>query len=153
MSEETVETKNEVVVQTETVVPTKTVESHDDIFITENDTFTLEVQYYKANGDIKVKKVDDDFDEKAENIKTISFTCKYPSQGDYQTMVNSGVYKSINENISGLDMIQLEMIRLSLLLRTWTIKKPIEEMINMDPKIVKAMLLLVNERIGLKGIF
>ena len=129
------------------------VEANDDIFITENDTFDATIRYYKKDGDLKVEKVDDDFDVNASNIKTITFTCKHPSQGDYQAMLNSGVYKDLHENITGIDLTKLEMTRLSLLMRSWTVPKPINELINSDPKIVKAMLVCVNDKIGLKAIF
>ena len=145
------EPKNEMI-EKEPVVE-KTVETNDDIFITEKDTFDCAIRYYKDAKGLVVEKVDDEFDVKTENIKTISFTCKYPNQADYQTMLNSPVYKEITENITGIDLAKLEITRLSLLIRKWSVPQSMDRLLETDPKIVKAMLISVNEQIGLKAIF
>lgn len=126
---------------------------NDDIFITEKDTFDCSIRYYKNENGIMVEKVDDEFDNGAQNIKTITFTCKHPNQSDYQTMLNSPVYKGITENITGIDLAKLEITRLSLLIRKWSVQQSLDRLLEVDPKIVKAMLISVNEQIGLKAIF
>lgn len=127
-------------------------ESNDDIFITESDLFECTVKYYKIEHDILVQNVDDNFDKNVP-CKIIKFKCKYPSQADYQTLINSAVFKNINENINGIDVAKMEIARLSLLIRSWSVSSSLDKLLDVDPKIIKGMLLAVNGAIGLKGLF
>ena len=128
-----------------------TTETNDDIFITEKDTFEGSIRYYKVDKELKVQKVDDDFDEKSPFVKEIKFTCKYPSQADFQTLVNSPAYKNISE-MRPIDLMTLEVTRLSILIRSWSIKHDLLKLNEADPKIIRAMLIHVNEVLGLRGI-
>lgn len=127
-------------------------ETNDDIFITENDTFDCSFKYYKDGINVVVSGVDDDFDA-TKPSKTITFTCKYPSQADYQSIINSNAFKGITDELTGTDLIKLEMTRLSLLLRKWSVSKPLDKLLDADPKIIKGMLVCVSKVIGLKGLF
>lgn len=126
--------------------------TNDDIFVTENDQFECTIKYYKTTNDILVSNVDDNFDTKVPS-KTLTFKCKYPSQADYQALINSQAFKGIGENISGIELNKLEMTRFSLLVRSWSVPYPLDRLLEVDPKIIKGMLIAVNDVIGLKGLF
>lgn len=145
--EKNAETKTEAKVEVDVAQVT-----NDDIFVTESDQFECTIKYYKTANDILVSNVDDNFDAKVPS-KTLTFKCKYPSQADYQALINSQAFKGIGENISGIELNKLEMTRFSLLVRSWSVPQPLERLLDVDPKIIKGMLIAVNDVIGLKGLF
>lgn len=122
-----------------------------DVFITEKDTFDIKFGYYKVGGDFCVESVDDEFDPKNPLVKTIEVTFKYPSQGDYEGIISRNEYKS-PDKMTIIDVMQMELTRLVVLIRKWSIKAEFSKMVELDPKIVKAMTNKVREKIGVKGI-
>lgn len=143
----------EVKEEQKTEEPKVVVESNDDIFITENTLFDGSVSYYRENNEIKVLGVDDDYKPEGQTVKTISFKCKYPSQADYQTILNSPLYKNMVD-MRAVDLVLLELTRLSLLIREWSIKnRDLSALLEIDPKIVKGMLKSIRDSIDMKGIF
>ena len=146
------EENKEVVVAANAV----SVPSFDDIFITEKDTFDVSVSYYKEEGKLMVEVADTDYvaDKKT---NTVSMTFKYPSQGDTTTISNHVFSKGIktSENLDIMEWSRLQLSRFACLLRKWSIDKPItnENVMNLHPKLVKAVLAKVNDVIGSEGIF
>lgn len=139
--------------KTETKPVTENNENNDDIFITEDTLFDGTVSYYRENNDTKVLSVDDDYSPEGKSVKVIKFKCKYPSQADYQTILNSPLYKNMVD-MRAVDLVLLELTRLSLLIREWSIKnKDLSALLEIDPKIIKGMLHSMRESIGMKGIF
>jgi hypothetical protein len=80
-------------------------------------------------------------------------TLKYPSQGDFETIMSRVNYKS-PESMSILDMYQLEVTRLIVIMRKWSLKKKliVSELVNMNPKIVKGIINKVRESISTQGL-
>jgi len=124
---------------------------NDDLFITEDDTFTITVRWYKDNGKLKVEKVSDDFDINNKEINSFTVTFKYPSQGDYEGLMSTNFYKSPDQ-MKLSDIVQVEVGRMVNLVRKWSLKQDMAKMIDLDPDIIKAMVNLVRDEIGLKGI-
>lgn len=129
------------------------VDNNDDIFITESDTFEIDVEYYLDDLREPVIK---DFDEEYEGTdkKTHSFnmTFKYPSQKDTEYIMNSRPIQSI-EDAQFADFIELENVRLMTLVRSWTMERPLTDMAQLHPKIVKALRAKVSEKIAGNGLF
>jgi hypothetical protein len=127
--------------------------NYDDMFIRENDTFDIEVSYYHSNNDLLVDGVDETFDKFNPNVKSFTMTLKYPSQGDFETIMSRVNYKS-PESMSILDMYQLEVTRLIVIMRKWSLKKKliVSELVNMNPKIVKGIINKVRESISTQGL-
>lgn len=146
-----VEEANAVSTVVESNVASDTLSDNEDIFVTENDTFTVTIRYYKVGSKIKVEKVADDFDDKHTEIKSFTMTFKYPSHGDYEGIMNSSTYKSPDQ-MKVSDVIQMELSRMVTLFRSWSLNQDITRMIEMDPDILKAACSLIRDEIGLKGI-
>jgi hypothetical protein len=127
--------------------------NYDDMFIRESDTFDIEVSYYYSNNDLLVDGVDETFDKSNPNVKSFMMTLKYPSQGDFETIMSRVNYKS-PESMSILDMYQLEVTRLIVIMRKWSLKKKliVSELVNMNPKIVKGIINKVRETISTQGL-
>ena len=134
-------------------VPASKVESMDDIFVTEQNTFECEVEFYRDNDNIIVKNVDDNFDATHAGIRKITFSCKYPSQGDYEMMLNSPTYRNMQNSFRPIDMVALELTRLTILIRSWSLPQEFSRMVELDPKIVRGMTFAVSNKIGNKIIF
>ena len=131
----------------------KTEETNSDVFITENDTFDIVVKYYRKDGNMFVKNIDDNFDDTVKDIKSIVVTMKYPSQGD------SMIIERIKSNDSGdvndiKTFLRLEYNRFVVLARKWNLPEKLEEgqILNLHPKIVKGIFHVVREKIGLDGL-
>lgn len=138
------------------VVSKPTVVSFDDIFVTEKDTFDISVAYYKVDGKLFVEVVDSDFEmDKKTNSATLTF--KYPSQGDTTVIANHVFSKGIKtgENLDILEFNRLELARMACLLRKWDVDKPItnDNVMNLHPKVVKAILAKIRDVISTEGIF
>lgn len=138
------------------VVSIPTVVSFDDMFVTEKDIFDVSVAYYKENGKLFAEIVDSDFDmDKKTNSAILTF--KYPSQGDTTVIANHVFSKGIKtgENLDILEFNRLELARMACLLRKWNVDKPItnENVMNLHPKIVKAILAKIRDVISTEGIF
>jgi len=122
-----------------------------DLFVTENDTFDVTVKYYKQNGEIIVEDVDEAFDLKEPTLKEFSITFKYPSQGDFEAIMARNAYKSPDQ-LKLIDVLQMELTRLVILIRKWTINAEFSRMIELDPKVIKGISVKVREKIGMRGI-
>jgi hypothetical protein len=128
-----------------------TQDDSSDVFITENDTFDIKISYYKVGKDFCVESVDPEFDPKNPDVKYIEMTFKYPSQGDYETIIAQNAYKT-PDKMTLIDVLQMELTRLVILIRKWSLKAEFNRMIDLDTKIVKAMANKVRDNIGVKGI-
>jgi hypothetical protein len=127
-------------------------DSNDDIFIDEKEQFLVTVKYYNdEKNELFVERVDDNFDKEKKDIKSFDVSFKYPSHGDYEAILNSPVYKSV-ENLRMPEIIQLELLRMGILLRSWTLNKRINQIVQLKPKIVKGIMLGVREKISMDGI-
>jgi len=126
-------------------------EDNSDVFVTEKDTFDISVLYYKVGNDLCVESVDEDFDYKLPVVKHIDMTFKYPCQGDYETIIAQNAYKS-PDKMTLIDVMQMELTRLVVLIRKWSLDAEFTRMVELDTKIVKAIANKVREKIGVKGI-
>lgn len=125
-------------------------EENSDLFITEKDTFDSEVEFYNSNGTIFVKGIDPEYDITKQSRK-MTFTCKYPSMSDLATITNIMANKQITE-FKATDFMLLEFSRLSVLIRRWSLPQDMSRMGEINPKIIKAMLAKIQEKIGLQGL-
>jgi hypothetical protein len=135
----------------------KEVVEDNDIFVTEADVFDIGVKYYKKDGVVMVKDLDEAFDDK-ERYKEFSATFKYPDQSDVASIaVYAGKIKTdmSNGNIDVRDILNLEFGRLLTLIRKWTLKKEINNtnILAIHPKVIKSMIIKIREKIGMDGIF
>ncbi len=121
------------------------------IFITEDDTFDIRVRWYKIDDELFVYESDTDFDKDMEGMNEFTVTFKYPSQGDYELIMNSTVYRSPDE-MKIADVIQMELTRLVTLVRRWSLPQDMSRMVEMDPLIIKSLLKQIRDKIGMKGI-
>ena len=131
-------------------------ENYNDIFVSENDTFNISVEYYKDDkNNIIVNGIDDNFDTTRKS-KEITITLKKPSQGDVSLISNSNIRANINslENMTVNQFILLEVARFSILIRSWTLPNRVnnESIMDMNPKIIKCILNKIREEIGTEGI-
>lgn len=127
----------------------------DDIFITENDTFDVKIKWYKIGSQLFVQDSDFDFEEEeAEDrgVKEFTVTFKYPSQGDYETIMGTASYRT-PDDMKISDIILMELTRLVTLVRRWSLKQDLSRMVDMDPMFIKALLKKVRDEIDMKGIF
>ena len=128
-----------------------TLSMNDGLFITEDDTFDINIKWYKNNDVLFTDESDEGFDDNHDPINEFTVTFKYPSQGDYELIINSVVYKSPDE-MSIADVLQMELVRLVTLVRGWSLDDDLKRMIELDPFMVKAILKKIRDKIGMKGI-
>lgn len=133
------------------IEPVITENDDSDVFITEKDTFDVKVLYYKVGDDLFVESVDDEFDKNYTNIKSIDITFKYPSQGDYESIIAQNSYKT-PDKMTLIDVMQMELTRIVVLIRKWSLNAEFSRMVELDVKIVKAITNKVREKIGVRGI-
>ena len=160
------ETKNEEVVEKESVEEKKPLtidlsngipeeieeDTNDDIFVTEDDTFEVNVEFYFNDDKLFVKSVDEnEYDPIGKNVRSFSATFKHPSQADLETIMANVAYKS-PEFLEMKDIISLELVRMGILLRKWTLTQKLERIVELDPKIIKGMMNSVRDVIGMDGI-
>jgi hypothetical protein len=128
---------------------------YSDIFVTENDTFDVTIKYYKKDGKIYTDSGTDEqfsFDEKC---KDLTVTLKYPDQAD-SVIISSSIPSAKNlDKIEIGDFLSLELSRLIVLIRKWSIDKKItkETILGINPKIVKGLLFRIRETLGTEGLF
>ena len=127
------------------------------IFITDSDTFDIDIQCYKDGNELKVKGIDGDYDDTRKS-KKISIKFKRPSQGDL-TLINTQAGKWSSSPIMESDdtyrnLMSLEFARMIVLIREWTLPDPltVDVLVTLDPKIVKAIVYEVREKISMDGI-
>jgi hypothetical protein len=136
---------------TKVVQADETEDSNQSIFITEDDTFDIEIKWYKKDKQLYIDGISDNYDAKDNKENCFTITFKYPSQGDAQLIMGGLSYKK-SDDISMSDLVQMELFRLSVLCRRWTLKQDVDQMINLDPYIVKSIVHKVRDEIGMKGI-
>lgn len=136
---------------TVTEAPPVQEEEVSDVFVTEKDTFDVRLSYYKVEGDFIVESVDEDFDSKNPSVKNLDITFKYPSQGDYESIIAQNAYKT-PDKMTLIDVMQMELTRIVVLIRKWSLKEDFTRMVELDTKIVKGITNKVREKIGVKGI-
>ena len=125
-------------------------EDNDDIFISEKDTFSITVKYYKKDKDLIVQGVDDEFDISTP-CKSFDVTFKYPSYSDSQSISAIAGVKMKND-LSITDLMALQDARIITIFRSWTISGGIDKIKEMNTKIVKAIRNILIEQIGMEGI-
>lgn len=127
--------------------------TYDDLFITEKDTFEITIQYHKSLNlkELIVESVDEIFDARREDIHSFKVKFKYPSQRDQEIITSSSFAKTLT-NMNVMEFIQLELVRINTLIRSWTINKDLVTIVEMDPKIIKAICIKVREELGMRGI-
>ena len=125
--------------------------TYDDIFVTEKDTFDVEIKYYKIAKELMVESVDESFDKTREDMHSFKVKLKYPSQRDQEIIMSSSFAKTLT-NMNVMEFIQLELVRINTLIRSWTIKKELSAIVEMDPKIIKAICIKVRDELGMRGI-
>jgi hypothetical protein len=152
-----VDAKEEVKIEVKDVIkPEVDTPAVTSVFVTEDDKFDVTVEFYKDNGKMIVRGVDDSFDitRKSENF---TVTVKYPSQGDVE-LIYSSSGKSVDptnpQEISIPDFLRLELSRLLILIRKWSAGPDLtaEKIYQLNPKIVKAIILKIRAEIGMEGI-
>lgn len=132
----------------------KAVDGESVLFITENSLFQISVKYNDDKGKISVERIDDDF-AVVDKTKEITVTLKYPSQGDCDRIMSSGKTMGANNKEMDIrDVVQMEFLRLLVLVRKWNLKSALnnENIMKLQPKIVKSMIVAVRDIIGLDGI-
>jgi hypothetical protein len=131
-------------------------ENYDDIFVTEKDSFSISIEYYKdENSNLIVSGVDDSFDITRQS-KKITVTLKRPSQGDVSAISNSPIRSNIKniDSMSISEFLLLEISRFIVLMRSWSLPNKInnETIMSINPKIIKGILNKIRNEIGTDGI-
>ena len=125
-------------------------EKINSIFITEDNTFDVFITYYHKDEKLFVEGEDEDFDS-SEKAKEFTMTFKHPDQGDLSKISltsNPGI-----SNVEVSDILRLELARVLVLMRKWTLEKELsnENIMNLDPKIVRSIINKMMEKIGTEG--
>jgi hypothetical protein len=129
-------------------------DSDSDIFVTENDTFDVSLKYYKKNGQIYTDSgADVDFSP-IERSKEIRLTLKYPDQSDCN-VISAATVKQDIEKLSMRDLMAIELTRIIVLMRKWSLNKELnrDNFMSLNAKIVKGLIVKIRENIGMEGIF
>jgi hypothetical protein len=124
---------------------------NDDIFITESDRFDILMKYYIEENEPIISGFDDDYDD-AKEAQEFTITFKRPSQRDVELIMATKAIEDFNE-ATLVDFIEVENIRMMTLIRSWSLDRPLEDLSNIHPKIVKAIRTKISEQIGGNGIF
>ena len=133
------------------------ISSKDDevIFVEEEDTFDIKVNCYKKDNKLYVEDIDDEFDAEYEDIKVITMTLKYPSQADCDliSIHTRGIFDSSGE-VSIREINRVEVIRMLTLARSWNSKRKMDNdnLLKLNPKIVKGICLKIQDEIQMSGI-
>jgi len=130
---------------------------NDGPFVADDDTFDISVRFYRDNKKFVVEGIDEDFKKDASNIKELTLTMKYPSQGD--TSLITAQARQMNEkikveNLNVSDFLQVEVIRFLTQVRKWNRPEPLdnENLMNLSPKIIRVILEKIRIEIGIDGI-
>jgi len=132
----------------------KVEKNYSSIFVTENDTFDISIEFYSENGRLFVKGVDEDFNGE-KNIDKITFTIKYPSQADVENISAAfRTYVGGGERAVFSDISKLETIRFIALIRKWSMNEVLsnEKIMSFNPKIIKSILSEIRLKIDMDGI-
>jgi hypothetical protein len=148
------EKKEDIVVPAQ-AQPVVVKDDFSEIFITEKDTFDIRVRFYKKDYSLVVEGVDDSFDEKHLHNE-FSITFKHPDQGDSAKILSqANKLGTGTENIDVRDLVNLEFSRMMCLIRKWSLEKELsnKNILNMHPKIIKAVIVGLRNKLGMDGIF
>ena len=153
--EKTVDAVNNAVNNPEVEGNVSSVESSVSVFVTEDDVFTVTLRFYKEKGKMYVSGIDEDFDPTLAKDE-FSAVFKYPSQADSE-LINSMAKQNLNSNNEGVtvpDFIRMEVSRMMVLIRKWSVGAELtsEKIYQLHPKIVKGLIALVRQEIGIEGI-
>jgi len=121
-------------------------------FVTENDTFIITSEYYSKDKRLFVKGIDEDYDESNEAEK-LEVTVKCPDQGDSRLIQAQSKLLSKGD-FSVEEVLNLEFTRLLVLIREWNLDRDInhESVIKIHPRIIKALIEGMREKIGMDGL-
>jgi len=126
-------------------------------FIHESDIFDIIIRCYKdKEKGLLVDKVDTEFEEDKQEIRGITFTFKYPSQGDFNIIsTQAGAIVNEDDAPDHINLNKLEFARLLVLIRKWSLPEELSNsnLVDLDPKIVKAVIYGLREKLNLNGIF
>jgi len=128
------------------------------LFVREEDTFDIEVEYYFDGKKVMVKGIDLLFEEAKEGVQKLGCKIKYPSQGDSSLIsAQASQMRSSTKSSDELDLrdfIQLEFIRLMVLIRGWDLDEELNNanIMKLHPKIVKSIVEKIREEIDMDSI-
>lgn len=131
-------------------IPIKEESLAKDIFIEETDTFDIKVNYYKKDDKIIVENIDPEF-ENNKDVKSFTVTLKYPSYLDMQSIQNHSKIAS-EEKLGFSDLINLQNVRILVLIRKWSLSDELDKIDKINAKFMKAIRVLVMNKIGMEGI-
>ena len=121
--------------------------THNSIFINEKDTFDISVEYYEDGKQIIADRSSTEFDSLHKDMKKFTVTFKCPNQRDYFLIKSSGELNNAS------DVLNLEIVRIGVLIRSWTLDADIETKLSeLHPKITQSLVLGVRDIIGFDGI-
>jgi hypothetical protein len=126
-----------------------------DIFVTEKDTFDISLKYYRKDDKLFVDSVDSDFDN-TEVSREILMSFKHPDQSDSDGIVMSSPKLNTDlDKVDVRDFVAMEVARIFVLIRKWSVNKSLsrENILSLNPKIIKGMIAKIREKIGMDGIF
>jgi hypothetical protein len=134
------------------VVDKKAVDNNNDIFITEEDRFTIPIKYYLEDREPVIEGFSDAYLPNEKEIHSFDVYFKYPSQKDVEYIMSVKPIQNI-ESAEILDFIELENVRLITLLRGWSMERSLEDLAQIHPTIVKALRAKISEKIAGNGLF
>jgi len=117
-----------------------------DMFVDPNQTFEITIKYQKNNNTVIVE--DGETKIEGNNFKVFTTLFRFPTFQDYQLIHKN----TIQEGSTLANITQLQYSRMELLVKSWTLDKPIIEIKNLHPQIIKAILNKILEVISLDGI-
>ena len=122
------------------------------IFVSEDDVFDVSVGCYKEEGRLFVEDLDDDFDAKKDK-ETLTLTLRYPSQADVEQINMSNTVNAIEE-FDARALAHLEFTRLLVLAKEWSLKEELNNsnILKLHPRVVKALIIKIREKIAFDGI-
>jgi hypothetical protein len=129
----------------------------DSPFVSEDDFFEVSVNYYRENKKCIVEGIADTFDKSKEK-SMLTVKIKYPSHGDCELIAEQTKNIIISNNavdVNVRDFFKAELIRLLTLIRGWNSETKMnnDNIMNLNPDIIHAILMKIRSEIGTNGIF
>ena len=129
----------------------KPVEKQDSPFTDVDDTFEVEVEYYKIGNKFIVKGIDEDYNTE-ENRKTskLTATFRYPNTGDYSTIRSM----KTEDKMDLSEILMFELRRLLVLIKKWSLDVELnnDNIYRLNVKITKSLLSQIQLKIAFEGI-
>jgi len=118
-------------------------------FVEDDERFEIQIKYYKEKDDLFVEAVDEQFDNKKDAVSFI-VKFKYPNAGDYSLLTVQNTDNTDNIN----NILIMEIRRALILIREWSLDKELnnDNFYKLHPKIAKAMIVKIRDKIGLQGL-